>query len=151
MKKIHIGVLALALVIFCTHYSYSQSGISKETKILEQQLNLFSAANEKQAGKEKFEFDGCSCKYINVNDESKDSFSMSKTSSFDLKEVSSVSYAKNDNNTYELRVKLKTEDNALTQMFDLSSINVNLYTSDEKQVKAIANRFKDAVKSCNSK
>ena len=151
MKRAYTWVLALALAVFCVNISYSQSSISKETKILEQQLNLFSAANKNQGSQEKFEFDGCSCKYTLTSNADKDGFQMNKTNTFDLKEVSSVSYAKNDKNIYELRVKLKTQDSAVTQLLDLSSINVNLYTPDEKQVKDIANRFKNAIKACAAK
>jgi hypothetical protein len=142
-------MLSTMLVICCVSAGYSQASIAKETKLLEQQLNIFSAANKKQGGQEKFEFDGCSCRYTN-NTSNNDGFSMSKTNEFELKEVSSVNYAKNDNNTYELRIKLKTDDNPVTQLVDLSSITINLTTSDEKQVQDISNRFKKAIKACGS-
>jgi hypothetical protein len=151
MQRRYTWIWTLALAIGCTGISYGQSGIAKETKILEQQLNLLSAGGKKQGGGETFEFNGCSCKYTKTASKTGDGFNMSRTSEFDLKEVTSVSYARNDNNTYELSVKLKTEDNALTQVLDLSSIHVNLYTSDENQVKSMADRFKQAVKACGSK
>lgn len=149
MKNVHTYLFAAVLSLCCVNAGYSQASIAKETKILEQQLNVFSAANKKQGGQEKFEFDGCSCKYTNSSSNS-DGFSMSKSNEFELKEVSSINYAKNDNNTYELRIKLKTDDNPVTQLVDLSSITINLNTSDEKQVQDISNRFKKAVKACGS-
>ncbi|MDO1446825.1 hypothetical protein Q0590_11210 [Rhodocytophaga aerolata] len=149
MKNVHTYLFATVLSLCCISTGYSQASIAKETKILEQQLNVFSAANKKQGGQEKFEFDGCSCKYTNRSSNS-DGFSMSKSNEFELKEVSSINYAKNDNNTYELRIKLKTDDNPVTQLVDLSSITINLNTSDEKQVQDISNRFKKAVKACGS-
>lgn len=151
MSKTYTFVLAATLVTVYTHISYAQSSAAKETKILEQQLNLLSVADKNQSGKEKFEFDGCNCKYTYTSLTDKDAFNMSRINEFDLKEISSVSYFKNEDNTYELRLKLKTEDNPVTRLFDLSSINVNLNTSDEKQVKEIAGRFKNAVKTCSGK
>jgi hypothetical protein len=151
MNKKYTFVLVATLATLCTHLSYAQTSVAKETKILEQQRNLLSIADKKKSGKEKFEFDGCSCKYTYTSHTDKTAFNMSRTNEFDLKEISSVSYSKNENNSYELRLKLKTEDNPVTQEFDFSSINVNLNTWDEKQVKDIAGRFKNAVKTCSGK
>jgi hypothetical protein len=150
MKKVHTLMIATALAVFFSHTGFTQASVAKETKILEQQLNLFSTPDTKQESKEKFEFDGCKCKYSYTSNDGS-GFNMSKSNSFDLKEVSSVSYAKNDNNTYELRLKLRSEDNSITKVLDLSSINVNLNTTDEKQVKEIASRFKNVVTKCSGK
>jgi hypothetical protein len=151
MKKVYTLAAMAVMTLMGGSALYAQGSMAKQTKILEQQLNLLASAANKQSGEEKFEFNGCDCKYSLQSKGNKDGFNMSKTNSFNLKEVSSVSYARNENNTYELRLKLKTEDNAVTQAFDLSSINVNLNTSDEKQIKDLTSRFKNAVKTCSGK
>jgi hypothetical protein len=151
MNNVQTFIAAIIMEVLCINGVYAQTNVAKETKVLEQQLNAFSAANKKSAGTENFEFDGCQCKYSYKNDTDKGGFNMTRSNSFGLNEVASVQYARNEDNSYELRIKLKTENNSVTQMFDLSSINVNLQTSDEKQVKEIASRFKNAVKSCSGK
>jgi hypothetical protein len=151
MKNVFAALITTMMTAVVSFSGYAQTSIAKETKIIEQQLNLLSAAGSKQNGKNAFEFDGCNCKYTSTPNANQSGFKMTRTNSFDLKEVSSVNYTKNEANTYELRLKLKTEDNSVTQAFDLSSINVDLYTSDEKQVKEITSRLKNVVKTCSGK
>ena len=118
---------------------------AEDTKWLEQRLNVLVNAKDTDAQKKQFTFNQCQCTYAARNND-KGGLNFDMNYSFDLKEINSVSYARNEDNTYELIVKLNTEKNPL----NFGSITTTLYTSDEKKVKEVVSKFRSSVKTCNS-
>ncbi len=125
----------------------SKNNALKDTKWLEGQLNELVKEKNTDPKKKQFAFNQCQCEFKaeNKND---GGFNFNMNYNFDLKEVSSVSYARNEDNTYDFIIKLKTDNK--NDSFNFNSINTTLYTSDEKKVKEVVDTFRSSVKTCNS-
>ena len=111
-----------------------------------------------------FRFKGCQ---MNMNIDSRDTdVDFGMTISWLLKDVQKVSYAREKDGNYELkmivpadRLKMKLgfgRDNALSGSFNLKDDdkddknNFILHTQDESLVKEIVNKFEDSVRMCKN-
>ena len=150
MKKLFI-LSILGSLLFYNKDAVAQAGkntSAKDTEWLEKQLNIMVKNNEADQGKKQFEFDDCQCKFATNNSKGV-GFKFDMSYSFHLNEVNSVSYARNDDNSYELVLKLN-KDKA-SDGLDFSSFTTTLYNSDESQVKEVVKKFKSATQACKNK
>jgi hypothetical protein len=146
MKRIIIACL-LSSICFWSLGSQAQSTVAKDTEWLEKELNTL-AKNKKSAGTQQYDFTECSCKYLAKAKDSDGGFNLNKDFTFNLNEIRNITYVRNEDETYELRLKLKT-DSEIVNFLDLGTITTTLYTSDEKKVKEIVNKLRTTVKTCS--
>lgn len=124
----------------------AQSAVAKDTEWLEKEINTL-AKNKKSESTQQYAFTDCSCKYsAKIND---GGFNMDKNFSFNLNEINNLTYVKNEDQTYELRMKMKT-DSKMADFFDLGLIKTTLYTNEEDKVKEIVIKLRNAVKTCSA-
>ena len=146
MKYIIIACLLSSLCLW-SFGMQAQSAVAKDTEWLEKELNTL-AKNNKSAGTQQYDFDECSCKYSAKANKSEGGFNLDKSFTFNLNEINNITYVRNEDNTYELRMKMKT-DSDIVDFLNLGTITTTLYTSDEKKVKEIVNKLRTTVKTCN--
>lgn len=168
MKKLQL--LSLVFVLFCSNMALAQS-LESNTQWLSNHLDRLvkeeKGTNLNVNGKESvptFRFKGCQ---MNMNIDSRDSdINFGMTISWLLKDVQRVSYVRENDKNYELkmivpadRIKMKLgfgNDNALSGSFNLkgddndSKTNFILHTEDERLVKEVVQKFEDTVRMCKN-
>jgi hypothetical protein len=147
MKRTIIACL-LSSICFWSIDSQAQSALTKDTEWLEKELNTLAKSNKKSAGTQQYDFNECSCKYSAKADNSGSGFNLNKDFTFNLNEINSITYVRNEDNTYELRMKMKT-DSDIVDFLNLGTITTALYTSDENKVKEIVKKLRTTVKTCS--
>lgn len=168
MKKLQL--LSLAFILFSSNLVLAQS-LESNTQWLSRNLDRLVkeekgknlTVNDKESVP-TFRFKGCQ---MNMNIDSRDSdVDFGMTISWLLKDVQRVSYAREKDGNYELkmivpadRMKMKLgfgKDNALSGSFNLkdedkdSKTNFTLHTQDEGLVKEIVQKFEDSVRMCKN-
>ncbi|RYU96546.1 hypothetical protein [Emticicia agri] len=168
MKK--LPLFSIALVLLCTNLVSAQT-LESNTQWLSSHLDRLVkeekgknlTVNDKESVP-TFRFKGCQ---MNMNIDSRDSdVNFGMTISWLLKDVQKVSYAREKDGNYELkmivpadRLKMKLgfgNDNALSGSFNLkdddnnSKTNFTLHTQDESLVKEIVHKFEDSVRMCKN-
>ncbi len=149
MKKI-LTLSIICGLLFCTQVVFGQTNKdmgAKDTEWLEKKLNTMVKQNEADKSNKQFAFDNCQCKFA-TNTSKGGGFNFDMSYSFHLNEVSSVSYARNEDNTYELVLKLNKDKKS--EGPDFSSFTTTLYNTDEKGVKEVINTFKTATQACKT-
>ena len=146
MKK-SIAVLILSMYITAFQVNAQHKTIKKDNEWLEKQLNALTVASKSDTKVKQFSFDNCHCEF-KAQDTKGGGFDFNMNYSFDLNEVSSVSYAANDEKSFDLLFKLKT--NNKDKVFNFNSFNTTLYTSDENQMKEIVKTLKSSIKTCST-
>jgi hypothetical protein len=168
MKKLQL--LSLVFVLLCSNMALAQS-LESNTQWLSNHLDRLvkeeKGTNLNVNGKESvptFRFKGCQ---MNMNIDSRDSdVNFGMTISWLLKDVQRVSYVRENDKNYELkmivpadRIKMKLgfgNDNALSGSFNLkgddndSKTNFILHTEDERLVKEVVQKFEDTVRMCKN-
>jgi hypothetical protein len=147
MKHIIIACL-LGSICFGSIQVKAQSAVAKDTEWLEKQLNTLATSDKKSAGTQRYDFDECSCKYTAKANSSDGGFNLDKSFTFNLNEINNITYVRNEDKTYELRMKMKT-DSEIVDFLNLGTIATTLYTSDENKVKEIVNKLRTTVKTCS--
>jgi hypothetical protein len=148
MKRIIIACL-LSSICLWSFTIQAQSATAKDTEWLEKELNTLSKSDKKSATTQQYDFNECSCKYSAKANKSEGSgFSMDKNFTFNLNEINNITYVRNEDKTYELRMKMKT-DSDIVEFLNLDMITTTLYTSDENKVKEIVNKLRNTVKTCS--
>ncbi len=168
MKKLQL--LSLALVLFSSNLVLAQS-LESNTQWLSNHLDQLvkeeKGKNLNVNGKESvptFKFKGCQ---MNMNIDSRDSdVNFGMTISWLLKDVQKVSYAREKDGNYELKMQVPADrmkmklgfgnDNALSGSFNLkdndsdSKNTFTLHTKDENLVKEVVQKFEDSVRMCKN-
>jgi hypothetical protein len=122
----------------------AQSAVVKDTEWLEKELNTL-AKNNKSTATQQYDFNECNCKY---SAKTGGGFNLDKSYTFNMNEINNITYAQNEDKTYELRMKMKT-DSEIVNFLDLGTITTTLYTSDENKVKEIVKKLRTTVKTCS--
>jgi hypothetical protein len=146
MKNSITGIVLLVCIATLQVRAQSTT-LAKDTEWLEKQLNALALASKTDTKVKQFSFDNCHCEF-KAQDTKGGGFNFNMNYAFDLNEITSVSYAANDDKSYDLIVKLKTDNK--DNVFNFNSFNTTLYTSNENQVKEIVKTFKSSIKTCST-
>lgn len=164
MKKLQLGIITLMLL--GANSVFAQS-LEANTQWLSKNLDRLVKEEKGKESVPTFKFKGCQ---MNMNIDSKNSkdsdvdFGMSI--SWLLKDVQRVSYEREKDGNYELKMQVPADrmkmklgfgnDNNLSGSFNLkdndsdSKTSFTLHTQDESLVKEMVHRFEDSVKMCKN-
>lgn len=145
MKNV-IKACMLILFSVASFQILAQSTLAQDTQWIEKELNAL-AKSKNSASTAEYDFNECSCKYSAKENDG--GFNLNKNLTFNLNEISNITYVKNEDKTFELRMKMKT-DNKMADFFDLGLMNTTLYTSEESKVKEIVRKLRASVKTCSA-
>jgi len=173
MKK--SPLLLLVCILLCSNLSFAQT-FEKTTQWLSSQLNQLVKEDKSKSLKVNdkesiptFNFKGCQMNMnIDAKSDNKD-FNLGINMSWLLKDVQKVSYTREKEGGYELKLLVPADrmkmtmgfghDNSLTGSFNLkdedkgdSKTNFTLHTQNEDLVKQVVQKFEESVRTCrNSK
>lgn len=162
MKKLFFVCTVALIAMVSTTFAQS---LTQNTTFLAQKLNSLSRDKDDNA---QFSFKGCQMN-IDVKDKDRgDDFNFAMTISWQLKEVRKVSYVKNQDGFYDLKLDVPADkikmnlgfgnDNSINGSFNVNDgkdgkgdkTSFDLKTKDEATVKDIAARFETVVNSCKN-
>ncbi|QHT66083.1 hypothetical protein GXP67_05075 [Rhodocytophaga rosea] len=147
MKYIIIACLLSGICLWSFNMQ-AQSAVAKDTEWLEKELNTLAKSAKKSTVSQQYDFNECSCKYSAKANDDGGGFNLDKNFTFNLNEINNITYVRNEDKTYELRMKMKT-DSDIVGFLNLDMITTTLYTSDENKVKEIVNKLRTTVKTCS--